>query len=572
MAYTALYRKFRPQNFRDVVGQEHIIKALTNQIKSTRISHSYLFCGTRGTGKTSSAKIFARAINCENPIEGEPCNECASCINVLENASSNVMEIDAASNSGVSDAREIVENVKYTPATGHYKVYIIDEVHMLSKEAFNALLKTIEEPPNYVVFILATTDPDKIPITILSRCQRHDFKRIKSDSMLETIKTYAEKESINISEEALRYIVSLSDGAMRDVLSILDQCTGLYMNEEINLKKVQELLGAVDMEIFTIWVDCLHKFNGAKLLDVIAELVSYGRDINQFTIDLLKYLRNMLYIKTAGTQEINLDLPIDKYEIIKNQSSEIEIEMIIKYINTFASFQGQLRNATNPSILLETTVIKLCNPHVTASAENNENLLERISKLETMLEDGELENVLTEMISHKGISFKNNKIPEKEVDETINTSNNSKVSDISNNKIDAQSEQVKKEEVSDGEIPEIARKIQKEWKTLTSNYIKNSKQNFVTQALSTSSFEYIEGKLAYIYFENPVVVKFMQDKQRDFLDELIKNAYNVDIRLELKANSDKKNLKKKNDASSNTNKEREKIPKDYFKFDQIEEE
>ncbi|HIT86609.1 MAG TPA: DNA polymerase III subunit gamma/tau, partial [Candidatus Coprocola pullicola] len=241
MSYTALYRKFRPDTFSGVIGQEHIVKTIKNQILSDRVSHAYLFCGTRGTGKTSTAKIFARAINCLAPKEGNPCNECTLCRAALENRSMNVIEIDAASNNGVDNIREIREEVKYPPTQGKYKVYIIDEVHMLSSGAFNALLKTLEEPPEHVIFILATTDPQKVPATILSRCQRFDFHRITTEQIAQTLSEYMKIEDIPVQKEALHYIARLGDGSMRDSLSILDQCTAFYSDELLTLEKVLDV-------------------------------------------------------------------------------------------------------------------------------------------------------------------------------------------------------------------------------------------------------------------------------------------------------------------------------------------
>ena len=227
MSYTALYRKFRPDNFKDVKGQDHIVTTLKNQIQADRIGHAYLFCGTRGTGKTSIAKLFAKTVNCEHPIEGSPCGECASCRSIAAGANMNVIEIDAASNNGVDNIREIVDEVSYSPAEGKYKVYIIDEVHMLSIGAFNALLKTLEEPPSYVIFILATTEVHKIPITILSRCQRYDFKRISIETITARMQELMEAEGVQVEEKALRYVAKTADGSMRDALSLLDQCIAL---------------------------------------------------------------------------------------------------------------------------------------------------------------------------------------------------------------------------------------------------------------------------------------------------------------------------------------------------------
>ncbi len=251
MSYTALYRKFRPSTFEDVKGQDHIVTTLKNQIRADRIGHAYLFCGTRGTGKTTVAKILARAVNCEHPVDGSPCNECPTCKAILAGVSTNVIEIDAASNNGVDNIREIREEVAYRPTQGRYKVYIIDEVHMLSTGAFNALLKTLEEPPSYVIFILATTEANKIPVTILSRCQRYDFRRITIDTIAARLSELMEKEGVDVEEKAIRYVAKAGDGSMRDALSLLDQCIAFYLGQQLTYDKVLEVLGTVDTEIFS---------------------------------------------------------------------------------------------------------------------------------------------------------------------------------------------------------------------------------------------------------------------------------------------------------------------------------
>ena len=251
MSYTALYRKWRPNDFTDVKGQDHIVTTLKNQIKADRIGHAYLFCGTRGTGKTTIAKILAKAVNCERPVDGSPCNECETCKSITAGTSMNVIEIDAASNNGVDNIREIRDEVQYSPTSGKYKVYIIDEVHMLSIGAFNALLKTLEEPPAYVIFILATTEAHKIPITILSRCQRYDFKRISIDTITERLSELMISEKVNVEEKALRYIAKAADGSMRDALSLLDQCIAFYLGKDLKYDNVLEVLGAVDTEVFS---------------------------------------------------------------------------------------------------------------------------------------------------------------------------------------------------------------------------------------------------------------------------------------------------------------------------------
>ena len=281
MSYTALYRKFRPSTFDQVKGQDHIVQTLKNQINANRIGHAYLFCGTRGTGKTSVAKIFAKAVNCEHPVDGSPCNECETCRGITNGSAMNVIEIDAASNNGVDNIRQIRDEIQYSPSSGKYTVYIIDEVHMLSIGAFNALLKTLEEPPAYVIFILATTEPHKIPITILSRCQRYDFKRISIDTIAARLSELMEKESIEVEDKAIRYVAKAADGSMRDALSLLDQCIAFYLGQKLTYDNVLDVLGAVDNEIFSRLTRSVIDSDVTTSLNILDEIIMQGREPGQ---------------------------------------------------------------------------------------------------------------------------------------------------------------------------------------------------------------------------------------------------------------------------------------------------
>ena len=291
MSYMALYRKWRPVTFGEVKGQDHIVQTLQNQIISQRIGHAYLFCGTRGTGKTSIAKIFARAVNCEHPQNGSPCNQCPSCQGILNGSSLNVVEIDAASNNGVENIREIREQVQYPPTEGKYRVYIIDEVHMLSTGAFNALLKTLEEPPSYVIFILATTEANRIPITGLSRCQRYDFKRISIPTLVGRLKELTGAEGIQVEEKALTYIARAADGSMRDALSLLDQCVAFHYGKLLTYENVLDVLGAVDTSVFGKIFRAVAEKDTRGCIYQLEELVMQGRELGQFVNDFIWYLR-----------------------------------------------------------------------------------------------------------------------------------------------------------------------------------------------------------------------------------------------------------------------------------------
>lgn len=385
MSYTALYRKFRPTVFEDVKGQEHIVTTLKNQIRSGRTSHAYLFCGTRGTGKTTIAKIFAKAVNCEHPVDGSPCGECAICRSIAAGTSMNVIEIDAASNNGVDSIRQIVEEVNYSPAEGKYKVYIIDEVHMLSIGAFNALLKTLEEPPAYVIFILATTEVHKIPITILSRCQRYDFRRISIDTIADRLKELTQKEQVQIEEKAVRYIAKVADGSMRDALSLLDQCIAFYFEQELTYDKVLDVLGAVDTEVFSRMLREILKGDAAAALGVLQDIVLQGRELSQFVTDFAWYLRNLLLIKSADGVEDIIDVSSDNLVRLKEEAELAENDTIMRYIRILSELSGQIRYATQKRILIEMAIIKLCRP---AMETDTASLVDRIRQVEEKLEKG----------------------------------------------------------------------------------------------------------------------------------------------------------------------------------------
>lgn len=385
MSYTALYRKFRPIAFEDVKGQDHIITTLKNQIKANRIGHAYLFCGTRGTGKTTVAKIFAKAVNCEQPVDGSPCGECAMCRSIAAGTSMNVIEIDAASNNGVDNIREIREEVTYRPTEGRYKVYIIDEVHMLSIGAFNALLKTLEEPPEYVIFILATTEVHKIPITILSRCQHYDFKRISIETISKRMQDLMEKEQVNVEERAIRYIAKAADGSMRDALSLLDQCIAFYLGQTLTYDNVLEVLGAVDTDVFSQLLRSILSRDVAKVLDTVEELVMQGRELTQMAADFTWYLRNLLLVKTSDNIEDVLDVSTENMMQLKEEAQMIETDMLFRFIRVFSELSGQLKYATQKRVLLEVALIKLCVPAMETKADT---LLDRIRVVEEKIEKG----------------------------------------------------------------------------------------------------------------------------------------------------------------------------------------
>jgi DNA polymerase-3 subunit gamma/tau len=392
MSYVALYRKFRPPVFDDVKGQDHVVTTLKNQIKSDRVGHAYLFCGTRGTGKTSVAKIFAKAVNCEHPVDGSPCGECDTCKAIASGNSMNVIEIDAASNNGVDNIREIIDEVSYSPTQGKYKVYIIDEVHMLSSGAFNALLKTLEEPPAYVIFILATTEVQKIPITILSRCQRYDFHRITIDTIEDRLKEVTQREQISAEEKALRYIARAADGSMRDSLSLLDQCIAFNYGEELTYDRVLNVLGAVDTEVFGKLFSCLYGQDAAGAINLLADIVIQGRELTQFVNDFVWYLRNLMLVRTSDQMEDVVDISAERLAALRQQAQETDMDTIMRYIRVFSELSSQLRFGAQKRILIEMTLIKLCKPQM---EQNEDSLQDRIRILEE--HDAQAEKIISQI-------------------------------------------------------------------------------------------------------------------------------------------------------------------------------
>ena len=387
MSYTALYRKFRPAVFEDVKGQEHIVTTLRNQIVTGRIGHAYLFCGTRGTGKTTIAKIFAKTVNCTNPQEGNPCGECPSCKAIASGNSMNVIEIDAASNNGVDNIREIVDEVSYSPVDAKYKVYIIDEVHMLSIGAFNALLKTLEEPPAYVIFILATTEMHKIPITILSRCQRYDFRRISIDTIADRLKELTDIENVAVEDRALRYVAKAADGSMRDALSLLDQCIAFHYGEELTYDMVLDVLGATDTEVFSELLRNIIQDDIVSCIELLEKIVMQGRELSQFVTDFTWYLRNLMLLKSSGEEgaEDVLDVSTEHLMRLKEEAHFLDMPQIFRYINIFSELSGKLRYASQKRIMIEMALIKLCRPQMEFDTDS---VLERVRVLEEKLENG----------------------------------------------------------------------------------------------------------------------------------------------------------------------------------------
>ncbi len=483
MSYIALYRKYRPRNFSDVVGQDHIVRTLGNQIKSNRVSHAYLFCGTRGTGKTSVAKIFAKVVNCENiSAEGEACGECSACLEIQAGRSMNIIEIDAASNNGVDNIREIREEVRYAPTQGKYKVYIIDEVHMLSTGAFNALLKTLEEPPSHVIFILATTDPQKIPVTILSRCQRFDFRRITTPDITRRLEYYMELEEIEVEREATEYIAYLADGGMRDALSVLDQCISFYFGENITLGKVLQLLGAVDKKVFFELTQAVVSGDSQKAINICEEINTQGRDIHQFVLDAIVHFRNLLVAKNTSDPRSILDYSSDYVDQLTEQSKEVNVISLMRYIRIFSDLDVAMKGASKPRILLEVSLLKLCEPSMEISQDA---VLDRLAMLEQRADEAPKQVVYVQ----EGGSQ------------------------------EAIEEKVEEPKVKPKAVPEDIKKLTKSWEPIKSS-LSQMHKSFLTDVKAG----YLEDAIFYLIFPNNGLLQVSQKSHDELIREALEKA------------------------------------------------
>ncbi len=380
--YQALYRKWRPLVFEDVVGQDHVSDTLKNSIVTEKIAHAYLFCGTRGTGKTSSAKIFSRAVNCTNSQNGNPCNECETCRGILDGSILDVYEMDAASNRGIDNIREIRDEVIYSPTGCRYKVYIIDEAHMLSVEAFNALLKTLEEPPEHVIFILATTEPHKIPATIHSRCQRFDFRRIGVDDIERRLKLIVTSEGIAITPDALELISELADGSMRDGLSILDQCAA-FAREELRYDDVVDIVGVADRRVLFSVTDAIAAFDASTALNSTDEFLKKGKEASNFLEEMIAHFRALMICKSTNAPNDILEKTEEVIGKYKEQAEKFSVDRLLSAISDLGEFLLQTKRISAPNIAVEMAIVKLCS---TESATGSNELYARIEKLEKELD------------------------------------------------------------------------------------------------------------------------------------------------------------------------------------------
>ncbi len=379
MSYVALYRKFRPDIFDEVKGQDHIVTTLRNQVRNDRVGHAYLFSGTRGTGKTTMAKLLAKAVNCTDLRDGNPCCECDSCKAIASGNAMNVIEIDAASNSGVDNMRQIKDAVQYAPSDGRKLVYIIDEAHMLTREAHNALLKTLEEPPEYCLFILATTEENKIPITIKSRCQKYDFHRISVETIFNRLKDLISRENVEAEDEALGFIARAADGSMRDALSILDECIASCLGEVLTYDEVLKAVGAVDIEVYISLTEAVHKKEADKVLDLVNSAVWQGKDMVKYVDDYIWFMRNLLFIKLSPDSTAGMDLTSENIEYLRTMSGEYSREELTRYLNILQDLSQSVRLSNIKRVTVEMSFIKMLTPE---ADRDYESLLRRVEALE----------------------------------------------------------------------------------------------------------------------------------------------------------------------------------------------
>lgn len=515
--HKALYRVYRPKNFSNVIGQEHIVRTLKNQIENNNVGHAYLFCGTRGTGKTSTAKIFSRAVNCTNLHNDEPCNECENCREILEDKTMDVVEIDAASNNSVDDIRELRENVKYSPAKAKYKVYIIDEVHMLSQGAFNALLKTLEEPSSYVIFILATTEPHKIPATILSRCQRFDFKRVTVKDISSRMRYICEKEGIEADEKALNLIARNSQGALRDALSILDQCISFEGNK-ISYNDVIELLGSVNIEQLFDLAESIIKEDTRKSLQILNDFIIWGKDVRNLVNDLIDHFRNLMVCKISNDLDEIISLPEETIDLLKQQAETIDTNNLIRILNILSEAQDGMKISSNPRVLMEVTMMKIAQPMFD---ESKEALIKRIENLEQKIESG---------------NIKVNHISTNQTVDNFNENNQQ-----NNNTVEKQEdENIEYENLKGDDI----KLVEKSWKKILQKMKEDKNQVIRALLQDVDSFNISEDTLYIIFTDNYSFAKSRLDSPAtiQYVEKVIREVLNRSFSVKIALKSQLSNL------------------------------
>lgn len=558
MSYLSLYRKWRPQTFSDIVGQQSVIQTLKNAIKFDRITHAYLFCGPRGTGKTSTAKVFSKALNCSDGPTVTPCGECESCQKIEENSSIDVIEIDAASNRGIDEIRELREKVKFFPTEGNYKVYIIDEAHMLTKEAFNALLKTLEEPPEHVIFILATTEPHSLLPTILSRCQRFDFSRLSVQNLVQRLNFISQQEGIDLAAEASLAIAKSAEGGMRDGISLLDQIIS-YGGNQIELDDVVTVLGLVDREVLFEMVEIINNNQVERSLSLVNNIINQGKDLQQFVNSLIDYFRNLLIEKECQQLNDLIELPEEQIGKIKEQSSKLTTAELLRLINVLVELESDLKQSNYPQVLLEMGIIKLIKPEVDTSQEG---ILDRLTRLE--------KQILTSQSSSNQPS-----VNDKEAEKVIKEVNKSK-SITKEQEVTESTEEIKKCDNSEASIS--LSQIQERWADVLKYLQKNEAR---THAMLK------EGKLSAVR-DNRLVIAFDKkhgfhkdnvDRKTGVIEKIIKEVLELELKVKTifsgnnkyKQEQEKDRTQKSRDEQdkevnqSNKGQKKSKAKEDHFK-------
>ncbi|MDR5658890.1 DNA polymerase III subunit gamma/tau [Serpentinicella sp. ANB-PHB4] len=522
--HKALYREWRPKVFEDVIGQNHIVTTLKNQIKSGQISHAYLFSGMRGTGKTSTAKIFARAVNCLKPNNYDPCNDCEVCKSILTESIMDVIEIDAASNNGVDNVREIRENVKYPPSKGKYKVYIIDEVHMLSTGAFNALLKTLEEPPEHVIFILATTEIHKLPATILSRCQKFDFKFVQTQDIIQRLETICKAMGVESEEDGLRVIAIHAEGGLRDALSILEQCIS-STEEKIGYEEVTRILGIANQTFLINLSEKIIEGHTKEAIFDIEMLVSEGKDIHQLTKDLIQHFRYLLLANLGTNLQEMFTLSQEDIEKIQYQSKKIDSNCAVAFINHLSNIETKMKYASNPRTLLEIGVISLSKRQTEDSVEG---LIERIKCLEDKLNQEHVN--INNAVSHNPVNLNKQDKTNKEDLVQPKKENETKKSteDAQNNTIVEES----------GSLKEIQTKVETQWNHIIDEMRKQKKASSLA-LLKEGKLKVLSDRELQISFEKDMELfkeKLDRDKVKKYISAVIEkyvgNKLNIKFTLE----------------------------------------
>ncbi len=495
-----LYRKYRPLDFDTVVGQDSIVRTLRNQIKEGSIAHAYLFSGTRGTGKTTVAKIFARAINCPNELNGNPCNECATCVQSIEGNNINILELDAASNSGVDNIRRITDQLEYPPQNGEkYKVFIIDEAHALTQAAVQAFLKTLEEPPEYIVFILATTDPNKLPETILSRCQRYNFRRINIETIVSYLEKICKEENIDIDNSALTLIAEKSDGSMRESLSTLDRVRTYSRSDKLTKEKVLDILGLVDDDDFSVIANAINNADIEKSFNTLSICLEKGKDIIHFTNDFIWYLRNLLIVKDLSKAVETLNITESNFEKLKKETEHFAKDVLIYYIEELSKTVNLMKYDENRRVLLETAFIRLASPETNFTETA---VMARLKKLEEE----------KDKISYKIV-------PDKNVDATSDENKSIKVDN-------EKKEDKIKELVLSPATFEDANKIKENWITILSEISRTKKTIFAKAKLIPIGDE--ELKYIEVQIENTLFDLLIKDEK---LEEFVEKLSNVSEKL-----------------------------------------